>query len=46
MAQFFPANRAHEFAELAKGLSAKDYRAAAEAMEKLGLENGWKQTRF
>ena len=46
MAQFFPANRSHEFPELARGLAAKDYRAAAEAMEKLGLENGWKQTRF
>jgi putative pyruvate formate lyase activating enzyme len=46
MAQFFPAHRAHEFPELAKGLAAKDYRAAAEVMEKLGFENGWKQTRF
>jgi len=46
MAQYFPANRAHEFPELAKGLAAKDYRDAAEAMEQLGLENGWKQRRF
>ncbi len=46
MAQFFPAHRAHEFPELAHGLASKDYRAAVEAMEKLGLENGWKQTRF
>jgi len=46
MAQFFPAHRAREFPELARGLAAKDYRAAAEAMEELGLENGWKQTRF
>ena len=46
MAQYFPANRAHEFPELARGLAAKDYRDAAEAMEQLGLENGWKQRRF
>jgi len=46
MAQYFPANRAHEFPELARGLAAKDYRDAAEAMERLGLENGWKQRRF
>ena len=46
MAQFFPANRAGEFPELARGLAAKDYRAAARAMEECGLDNGWKQTRF
>jgi putative pyruvate formate lyase activating enzyme len=46
MAQYFPANRAHEFPELARGLAAKDYRDAAEAMERLGLENGWRQRRF
>lgn len=46
MAQYFPAHRAFEYPVLAHGLSARDYQAAVAAMERLGLENGWRQKRF
>jgi putative pyruvate formate lyase activating enzyme len=43
MAQYHPANKAHEFKELSRCLTEKEYEEAGKYLEKIGLENGWVQ---
>jgi putative pyruvate formate lyase activating enzyme len=43
MAQYFPAHRAVGHTQLGRRLYRREYRAALEALEELGLENGWTQ---
>ena len=43
MSQYFPDHRAHEFPELSRRLTRKEYARARRAMEDAGLHNGWVQ---
>jgi putative pyruvate formate lyase activating enzyme len=43
MAQYHPANKAHEFKELSRCLTEKEYEEVVKYLEKIGLENGWVQ---
>ncbi len=43
MAQYFPAHRAVGHPQLGRRLYRREYRAALDALEALGLENGWTQ---
>jgi putative pyruvate formate lyase activating enzyme len=43
MAQYHTANKAHEFKELSRCLTEKEYEEAVKYLEKIGLENGWVQ---
>lgn len=43
MAQFFPAHRANQTAELGRNISREEYQQAVEWAEEFGLENGWHQ---
>ncbi len=43
MAQYFPAHHAVEHPRLGRRLYHREYRAALDALEELGLENGWTQ---
>jgi len=43
MSQYFPAHRAYEFPELSRRINQTEYALAEQAMEKFGLEEGWKQ---
>jgi len=43
MSQYFPAHRAHQFPELGRRINQGEYALAEQAMEKEGLEEGWKQ---
>ncbi len=43
MAQYFPAYRADEFPEINEILSRQDYQKAVLAMERAGLDQGWRQ---
>jgi len=45
MSQYFPQYRADEFPEIARRITADEYRAAQEAMERHGLHRGWHQNR-
>ncbi|MEI6123320.1 MAG: radical SAM protein [Bacteroidota bacterium] len=43
MSQYFPNAKANGFAELSRVLSEMEYKSVVQAMENLGLENGWLQ---
>ncbi|MDR2811492.1 MAG: radical SAM protein [Endomicrobium sp.] len=43
MSQYYTANKAHEFKELSRCLTEKEYEEAVKYLEKIGLENGWIQ---
>ncbi len=43
MGQYYPAFKANERPELSRRLTKREYDAAATAMEKIGLINGWTQ---
>jgi putative pyruvate formate lyase activating enzyme len=43
MSQYFPANRAHLYPELARKITPAEYDAAVSLLERYGLENGWIQ---
>jgi putative pyruvate formate lyase activating enzyme len=43
MAQYYPAHRAHEYPELARRITRKEWERAREALADFGLENGWVQ---
>jgi len=43
MSQYFPAYKASDIPELARKITADEYQAAVDIMEKYGLEEGWVQ---
>jgi putative pyruvate formate lyase activating enzyme len=43
MSQYHPTYKAHEFPELARRISQKEYRQVADEVERLGFTNGWLQ---
>jgi len=43
MRQYFPAHRAYEFPEISRRVSQSEYLLAEQAMEKAGLNEGWRQ---
>ncbi|MFC1945641.1 radical SAM protein [Chloroflexota bacterium] len=43
MAQYYPAHRAREFSELARGITEEEYLEVMQLAGELGLENGWAQ---
>ncbi len=43
MSQYYPAHRAYRYPELARRLTAAEYRRVTSAVTRLGLENGWVQ---
>jgi putative pyruvate formate lyase activating enzyme len=43
MAQYFPANRAHDYPEISRKITEDEYRGAIALLERLGLEHGWIQ---
>jgi putative pyruvate formate lyase activating enzyme len=43
MSQYFPAHKAKEIPELSRTLTKDEYAAAVDAVNRLGLENGWLQ---
>jgi putative pyruvate formate lyase activating enzyme len=45
MSQYFPQYRADEFPEIARRITADEYRAAQDAMQRHGLHRGWHQNR-
>jgi len=45
MSQYFPLYRADEFGEIARRITAEEYRRAQQLMERYGLGRGWHQNR-
>lgn len=43
MSQYFPTHKAREVPELSRTITDEEYSAVAEALERLGMENGWLQ---
>jgi putative pyruvate formate lyase activating enzyme len=43
MAQYYPANEAFRYPELARGLKREEYQKVLDTIEELGFENGWIQ---
>lgn len=43
MSQYFPAHQAHQFPEISRRITRAEYALAEKAMEKFGLQEGWKQ---
>ena len=43
MSQYYPANRALDFPELAQGITREEYDQVIEALDSIGFSNGWTQ---
>jgi len=43
MSQYYPANRAQDFPELARGVTLEEYDRVVRAVDSLGFSNGWVQ---